>query len=138
MNLYTCTIYNDNYSAEDYEAPIGPFFVPAVRVARISVLARNGREAAARGNVRTVGLVRARFLRNLNAPTACILLETRWRSLARGLGRTTNWLGDCYYCDNRVEAFYIRAVRQSATTPAKGRHRSGRRRRLLLAVPSAN
>ena len=138
MNLYTCTIYNDNYSAEDYEALLGPYFVPAVRVARISVLAQNGREAAARGYARTVGRVRARFLRDLNAPTVCILLETRWRGLARGLRRTTNWLGDCFFYDNRVEAFYIRAVRQSVTTSAESRRRSGRRRRLLMAVPSAN
>lgn len=139
MTCYLCTIYNYDYTFGDDEALLGPHYVPAVRVARVAVLARNGREAAARAYVRTVGRVRARKLRELNAPAGCLLAETRWRTLARGLGRTSNWLGDCFVYDNRVEAFYVRVERRPAALRAAARGHA-RRWRLLQALrrPSAN
>jgi hypothetical protein len=137
LNRYLCTVYNYNYTFGGDEALLGSHYVPAVRVARIAVLARNGREAAARGYVRTVGRVRARFLQSLNAPEICVLIESRWRRMAGAMRRTTNWLGDCFVFDNRVEAFYVQIERLSSTA-GSGARRQTRRGRLLRALRSSS
>jgi hypothetical protein len=138
LNQYCCTVFcHDTY--EDHEGWLGPEYVPAVRIASVRVYARNGREAAARAYVRTVGGVRARKLRELNAPAFIIQAETSWRRLTRRLGRTSNWLGRCFVYDNMVEAFYVRVQRRSGTRSLTAR-RLARRRRLLRASrsPSPN
>jgi hypothetical protein len=137
LNFYTCTIFNHNYTFEEHEAWLGPEHVPAVRVASIIVRARSRREAAARAYVRTVGRVRARILRDLNAPAILVRFETRWRVLARGLGRVRNWLGDCFTYDNMVEAFFVRVQRRPDIQGLAGREALRRRRRLLRALAIA-
>jgi hypothetical protein len=139
LNFYTCTIFNHDYTFEEHESWLGPEHVPAVRVASVTVRARSRREAAARAYVRTVGRVRARKLRELNAPAVLVRAESRWRVLARGLGRVRNWLGDCFTYDNMVEVFLVRVQRRPGTPRAAAR-RQARRHRLLRALrsPSIN
>jgi hypothetical protein len=96
LKSYLCTIFNHDCTTDQQEAPLGSHYAPAVRVARVLVFARNGQEAAARAYVRTVGRVRARKMREFNAPACCLMMETCRRTLAGGLGRVSNWLVDCF------------------------------------------
>jgi hypothetical protein len=140
LSYYVCTIYNQNYTFQAQEAWFRPGCTRAVRVAKAAVFARNRREAGAKAYVRTVGRVRARVLRELNAPTIMIEIETRWRALARGLCRARIWPGDCLFAwDNSVEIFYVRVARVPAVPSAAARRRAFRRRLLRSVLsPSLN
>ncbi len=92
-----------------------------------------------KNSCRTVGRVRARKLRELNAPACCLMTETRWRTLAGLLVRTSNWLGSVFAYDTLAENFYIRAEPRSAA-PRSAVRLWRRLCRLLRASrsPSAN
>jgi hypothetical protein len=69
LKHYLCTVFNHNYTVDGCQSWFRPGCTEAVRLAAAKVAVRNGREAAAKAYVRTVGRVRGRFLRELNAPT---------------------------------------------------------------------
>jgi hypothetical protein len=138
LSYFHCVIFNHDYTSQDQEAWFRPGCTRVVRVATATVFARCRRAAAARAYVRTVGKARARFLRDLNAPAIVIEIESRWRTLARGLQRAHIWPGDCLFVwDNQVEAFYVRVVRLQSM-PASAVRRQAFRRRLLRSLRSAS
>jgi hypothetical protein len=139
LNYYRCTLFHHNYTLGDEDDVLDLEYHPAVRIARVGVLARTARQAAARAYVRTVGRARARKLWEISAPMVIVLAEAHWRVMARWLDVTNNWLGRCFVHDNQVEAFYIR-VELGTASPRAIAGRLARRRRLLWAsrTPSPN
>ena len=132
---YICTIYNFDHTFAYPDFGQYPDFgterydVPATQAAITSVQARNEREAAAKAYVSTIGRVRARKLRELNAPQVCVDVETKHRTLAKGLKRAENCLGSVYLFHNLVEAYYIRA---DPMAPGRLAAPVSRRRRLSV------
>jgi hypothetical protein len=114
MRQYVCAIYHFDHTFAYPDFGQYPDFgterydIPATQVALTPVCARNEREAAAKAYVSTIGRVRVRKLRELNAPQICIDVETKYRVLAKGLKCVENWLGTTHMLHNGVEAWYIR------------------------------
>jgi len=149
---YVCTIYHFDHTFAYPDFGQYPDFgterydVPATQVALTPVCARNEREAAAKAYVSTIGRVRARKLRELNAPQGCIDVATKHRVLAKGLKRVENWLGFVWCFHNHmVEAWYIRVdpmVPGPLAARANQRRRLSARRRNYLRLarrsPSVN
>jgi hypothetical protein len=132
---YVCTIYHFDHTFAYPDFGQYPDFgterydVPATQVALTPVCARNEREAAAKAYVSTIGRVRARKLRELNAPQGCIDVATKYRMLAKGLSRMENCLGSTLMLHNLVEAWYIRV---DPIAPCPRAARAVQRRRLSV------
>jgi hypothetical protein len=110
LSLYSCTVWNDDYSFGDECAP------PEL-VGGTTVFARSDRKAAGRAYVHLVGQKRVERLIEMNAPKVIIDFEQDPIAIAGCMGRRSiGPTGEpCYTFDNLVEKWHI-AVKQIGTS----------------------
>ncbi len=140
---YTCTIFGHDYTFGGDQGFTGTDPVFDEPLARVVVLGRSSREAAARAYVKCVGRKRAEQMREeRRAPGKVIMLETSRKAIAASLRKTTRRIGECYEMDHLLQAWFIKVEPVLPNSPSP---RSSSRLRLstsrflhLSSSPSPN